>query len=62
MSRRHRGIIGLTLFVVLVSACGRASPTATSVPAPSPTTDERAPSPLDVAWDDRTLFREGLIG
>jgi hypothetical protein len=58
VTAQQRGIIGLTIFLVLVGGCGRAKSTPT--PVPTPTAEPLSSWPFDTAWDDRTRFREGL--
>jgi hypothetical protein len=41
----------LTVVVLLLTACGKSADVTTRI----------APHPFDVAWDDRAIFREGLI-
>lgn len=66
MSTRYKIIAAVMIVLTLVAGCGKAGPTATPVPptatsvptlVPMPT----APHPFDTAWDDRAIFREGLI-
>jgi len=66
MSTRYKIIATVMIVLTLVAGCGKAEPTATPVPptatsvptlVPMPT----APHPFDTAWDDRAIFREGLI-
>ncbi len=59
MPNRYKVIATLTIVLILVVGCGRAQPTATPVPSPIPT--PTAPHPFDTAWDDRAIFRHGLI-
>jgi hypothetical protein len=49
----------LAIVTLALSAC-RTSPPA--IPKPSPAPSRTAPHPFDVAWDDRSVFRKGLIG
>ena len=53
MSTRYKAIATLTIVLILIAGCGKAEPTATPVP---PTA-----TPVDTAWDDRAIFRPGLI-
>lgn len=44
------------------TASATATPSPTSTPAPTATTDPSLTSPIfGVAWDDRTMFADGLI-
>jgi hypothetical protein len=45
----------VTLLILSLVACRSSAPTGTPIPT------RVAPHPFDVAWEDRTLFREGLI-
>jgi len=53
MSTHHKVIAILTLILILIAGCGKAEPTATPVPPMA--------TPVDTAWDDRAIFRDGLI-
>ena len=46
---------GVALFILSLVACRSSAPTSTPMPT------RVAPHPSDVAWEDRTLFQEGLI-
>ncbi len=61
MIKHQRCIVGLSILLLLLGGCGKAERTATSEPTPGPLGEQRVISPFDVAWEDRTLFREGLI-
>ena len=57
-----RAIVTMMIVLILVAGCTSteptatpAQPTATSVPTPT------ASQPFDTTWDDRAIFREGLI-
>jgi len=60
MSTHHKVIAILTLILILIAGCGKAKPTATPVP-PTATPVPPMATPVDTAWDDRAIFREGLI-
>jgi len=53
MSTRYKTIATLMIVLALIAGCGKAKPAATPVP---PTA-----TPVDTAWDDRAVFRQGLI-
>lgn len=66
MSTCYKTIATVMIVLTLIAGCGRADPpatpippTATSVPTPIPT--PTAPQPFDTTWDDRAIFRPGLI-
>ena len=66
MSAYYKVIAVLLMALTLVAGCEGAEPTATPVPptaasVPTPISTLVAPHPFDTAWDDRALFREGLI-
>lgn len=67
MSIRYRAIAAAMAILTLAVGCGKAEPTASPVP-PTATLEPPAPvsepslAPSDAAWDDRAIFREGLIG
>lgn len=61
MMGQRRRILGLTFLVLLVAGCRTAEPTAPEVPTLVPPQEQPGLSPFDVDWEDRTLFREGLI-
>ncbi|MBC8264118.1 MAG: M1 family metallopeptidase [Anaerolineales bacterium] len=60
MSTHYKAIATVTIVLTLIVGCGRAEPTATPVPTLIPTTT--ASHPFETAWDDRAIFRPGLIG
>jgi hypothetical protein len=55
----------LVLVTVVVTACGGMTPTPTQEPSPTPAPTaaptSMASPPSEIDWDDRELFREGLI-
>ena len=53
MPARYKAIATLMIVLVVMAGCGKAKPTATLV---SPT-----PSPVETAWNERAIFRSGLI-
>ncbi len=57
MSTHRKAIATVIIALSLIVGCGKAEPTATPVPSPTPT----APHPFDTPWDDRAVFRPGLI-
>jgi hypothetical protein len=59
MATRYKGIATIMIVLILVASCGKPEPTNTPVPSPIPT--PTAPHPFDAAWDDRAVFRPGLI-
>ncbi len=75
MPNCYKAITTVMIVLTLVAGCGRAEPTATSVPptntphstsTPAPPTATSTPvpptaTPADTAWDDRAVFRQGLI-
>lgn len=66
MSTGYKAIATVMIVLTLVVGCGRAEPTATPVPltptsVPSPIPTPTALHPFDTAWDDRAIFRQGLI-
>ena len=77
MPARYKVIATVMIVLILSAGCGKAKPTATPAPptstpvpltaTPMPPKDTAvptptAPQPFDTAWDDRTIFRPGLIG
>ena len=60
MSTRYKAIATLTLVLILIAGCGKPEPTATSVPLTATPMSPMA-TPADTAWDDRAIFRDGLI-
>ena len=69
MSTRYKTITTLTLVLILIAGCGKAQSTATLIPptdTPVPPTATATPvpptaTPVDTAWDNRAIFRPGLI-
>jgi aminopeptidase N len=56
LTRKTLTYLMFTLVVVSLVACQSGEPTSTPVPTPT------ALQPFDTAWDDRAVFRPGLIG
>ena len=69
MPNRYKAIATLTLVLILIAGCGKAQSTATLIPptdTPVPPTATATPvpptaTPVDTAWDNRAIFRPGLI-
>ena len=59
MSTRCKPIATVMIVLILVVGCGKPEPTTTPVPTPAPT--RVAPTSSNAAWDDRAIFRQGLI-
>jgi aminopeptidase N len=59
MATRYKGIAAMMIVLILAAGCVAAKPTAT--PVPSPISMPTVPHPFDTSWDDRTIFRPGLI-
>ncbi len=57
MSTRYKAIAAMMIALILTAGCVATEPAATPVPSPIPT----VPHPFDTAWDDRAVFRAGLI-
>ncbi len=47
--------------LILIVGCGRAEPTPSPAPTSTPASTPTASDNLDTAWDDRAIFRSGLI-
>jgi len=66
MSTRYKAIATVMLVLTLVAGCAKAEPTATPVPptatsVPTLAPTRTTPKTLDPSWDDRAIFRQGLI-
>jgi len=55
LARTRRAILATLLSLTAITACTTRAPS-------SPVPTRIASHPFDVAWDDRAIFREGLIG
>ena len=62
MSTCYKAIATLTLVLILIAGCGKAQSTATPIPpTDTPVPPTPTATPVDTAWDNRAVFRQGLI-